>query len=287
MRCRYCGAENPEAELRCHRCQRRLLLAQARPGPETYPVLETATAPQLATQPQPRPAGPQLHAVNEHRPAGYHPVQQSLFAHGANERVVMFDGFQEPGRAGKTGRTGARRRRPVPAGQGSLDFSPPPPPRKPGLFCEMDSSKAPLPVAPLALRAASSLLDCMVVLAFTGVFLLTLQAMSYFALHQSLFVRPAMPYLLAAPALFGFLYKLVFAVCGGSTVGVRLMGLTLVSFDGDRPNSAQRLMRMIGGWVSLCAAAIGLVWALADQETLTWHDHMSGTFLTAAHSHTV
>lgn len=129
------------------------------------------------------------------------------------------------------------------------------------------------------------MLDAMVVAAFTGVFLLTLHVMSRFFLHQPVLVRESLPYLLAAPLLFGFFYKLVFAVCGGATAGVMMMGLTLVSFDGDEPNGAQRIMRMIGGWVSLCAATIGLLWALADQETLTWHDHMSGTFLTAAHDH--
>lgn len=259
------------------------MLAAARPAPETYPVTSTATAPEWAVQPEAPPLGPQLHAVNENRPATQRAYQQSLFPHGPNERVVEFESMVEPGRPGRPGRNMAKRKRPSPPGQTSFDFSPPPPPRRGlGLLREMDSSKAPLPVAPLAIRAVSAVVDCLVVLAFTGVFLLTLHAMSLYVVHESIFVRTALPYLAASPLIFGFLYKLLFALSGGTTVGIRLMGLSLVSLDGQRPNPAQRIIRMLGGWLSLLAATIGLLWALTDQETLTWHDHMSGTFLTPA-----
>jgi len=33
--------------------------------------------------------------------------------------------------------------------------------------------------------------------------------------------------------------------------------------------------------LSLCSLGLGLVWALVDEESLTWHDHISKTFPTA------
>jgi hypothetical protein len=30
----------------------------------------------------------------------------------------------------------------------------------------------------------------------------------------------------------------------------------------------------------LLAAGTGLIWALVDEDSLTWHDHISGTFPT-------
>jgi uncharacterized RDD family membrane protein YckC len=146
----------------------------------------------------------------------------------------------------------------------------------------MDSANAPLPVAPRSLRATSAVFDAMVVLAFSGVFLVTLQTMSRYLLEQSLFTRETLPYLLAAPLLFGFFNKLLFTIAGLETVGVQGAGLSLVSFDGARPTQGQRIVRMLTGWLSLVAGGMGLLWALGDQETLTWHDHISQTFLTAS-----
>jgi hypothetical protein len=53
-----------------------------------------------------------------------------------------------------------------------------------------------------------------------------------------------------------------------------------VDFDGRRPDREQRRMRLVAGLLSLSAAGLGLVWALVDEENLTWHDHISKTFPT-------
>ena len=36
----------------------------------------------------------------------------------------------------------------------------------------------------------------------------------------------------------------------------------------------------LGACLSFCAGGVGLLWALADEEKLAWHDHMSKTFPT-------
>jgi hypothetical protein len=39
-------------------------------------------------------------------------------------------------------------------------------------------------------------------------------------------------------------------------------------------------MRMFLGFLGMASAGMGILWAMADQETLSWHDHVSQTFLT-------
>jgi len=61
---------------------------------------------------------------------------------------------------------------------------------------------------------------------------------------------------------------------------MRIAGLELVDFDGKAPRREQRFGRLFGSALSLLAAGIGMIWLLVDEERLTWHDHMSGTFPT-------
>jgi hypothetical protein len=53
-----------------------------------------------------------------------------------------------------------------------------------------------------------------------------------------------------------------------------------LNFDGMPPTRNQRIVRVAAGCLSLLAGGLGLLWAAADEETLSWHDHMSKTFLT-------
>ncbi len=80
--------------------------------------------------------------------------------------------------------------------------------------------------------------------------------------------------------LITMFYGLVFAIAGRETAGQHWTELRLINFDGLVPEGASRALRFVGCWLSFCAGGIGLVWALMDEENLTWHDHMSKTFLT-------
>ena len=60
------------------------------------------------------------------------------------------------------------------------------------------------------------------------------------------------------------------------------LGIEL-QIDVDRagaPTFEQRFKRLVASILSLAAAGLGLLWALADEEKLTWHDHISRTFVT-------
>ena len=75
-------------------------------------------------------------------------------------------------------------------------------------------------------------------------------------------------------------YRLLWCLANGDTAGQRWTRLRLVNFDGQTPTARKRFSRTASGFLSLMAAGIGLLWGLVDEETLTWHDHISKTFPT-------
>jgi uncharacterized RDD family membrane protein YckC len=79
--------------------------------------------------------------------------------------------------------------------------------------------------------------------------------------------------------LLGCLYGFLWAIGGKETPGMRWASLRLTTFDGFPPERSQRLMRFAGSCLSLCTVA-GLLWSFADEESLTWPDHISSTFPT-------
>ena len=79
--------------------------------------------------------------------------------------------------------------------------------------------------------------------------------------------------------LIGFAYGAMWTVAGRDSAGMRWAQLQITTFDGFQPEPRQRLLRFAGSCLSLCTV-VGLLWSLADEESLTWQDHMSGTFPT-------
>ena len=88
------------------------------------------------------------------------------------------------------------------------------------------------------------------------------------------------PVFLAVAAAVMALYRLLWSCACTDSPGMRWTNLVLINFDGQSPTRKQRLARTASGWLSLAAGCLGLVWALVDEETLTWHDHISKTFPT-------
>ena len=63
--------------------------------------------------------------------------------------------------------------------------------------------------------------------------------------------------------------------------GKRWTHLRLTNFDGYPPDRMpHRLVRWAASTLSVAAVAAGVLWAMVDEESLTWHDHISKTFLT-------
>ena len=74
-------------------------------------------------------------------------------------------------------------------------------------------------------------------------------------------------------------YFALFTVFGGSTPGMMLRGLHVVSFSGDTPTPRQMLWRSLGYMLSAGTLFMGFLWAMWDEDALTWHDRLSQTFL--------
>ena len=84
----------------------------------------------------------------------------------------------------------------------------------------------------------------------------------------------------AGTVLIGLLYHTIFLAVRGETPGMGFAGLQLVDFDGRRTTDEQLHMRIIGAFLSVLPAGLGLFWALVDEESLTWQDRISHTFPT-------
>ena len=132
------------------------------------------------------------------------------------------------------------------------------------------------PVAAPSHRLLAATVDASLILVGLGVFL----AIFFFSGGQVAPDRQALSFLLGVTAVITLFYRALWCLANGDTPGMRFAGLRLVDFDGRRPDREQRGIRHVASVLSLLSAGLGLVWALVDEEHLTWHDHISKTFPT-------
>ncbi len=72
----------------------------------------------------------------------------------------------------------------------------------------------------------------------------------------------------------------MFTVLDGRTPGMQVRGLRVVTFEGNPPAARHRVWRAFGYVVSTGSVLLGFLWAAVDEQQLTWHDRISGTFIT-------
>ena len=77
-------------------------------------------------------------------------------------------------------------------------------------------------------------------------------------------------------------YFALFTVFGGTTPGMMLRGLHVVNFAGEMPTPRQMLWRSVGYMLSAGTLFLGFLWAIWDEDGLTWHDRLSQTYLASA-----
>jgi len=90
---------------------------------------------------------------------------------------------------------------------------------------------------------------------------------------------------LAALSVVYFQYFALFTVFGATTPGMMFRGLQVMSFSGEAPTPRQMLLRSAGYMLSAATGFIGFLWALWDEDQLTWHDRMSKTYLSSAQTY--
>jgi uncharacterized RDD family membrane protein YckC len=209
-------------------------------------------------------------------------VQGSLFPDRNAAKVIAIEDYAPPRLkvpvTAKTGaaKPGVRRGSRTVEGQGTLDFLPPAPPKPRTLGTTVEAMiYCDAPVAATLHRAVASILDCSMVLIGYGLFL------AAFALLGGDFElnRVNVMVFAAMLPLIGFTYGLFWTIGRTETPGMRWTHLKLTTFDGFPPDGKQRALRFAGSCLSVCTV-VGLLWSLADEENLTWQDHMSRTFPT-------
>jgi uncharacterized RDD family membrane protein YckC len=276
MTCGYCGSRRYSGELRCRTCGCRADDSLTGDFHTAYTDGALATQPRTSAHERAsvQPIAARPRAVAAAPAPSPVPRQDRLFEERLGPKVVSI----APGRQRSKAATTNRPRRPaIEHTQGHLDFPPPAPSRKTlgtaveaRIYCEY-------PVATTCHRAIAAALDWSMVLMGYGLFLLIYRLMGgSFTLPNSLNVMMFGGML----ALIGLAYGLLWTVVARSeTAGTRWAQLRITTFDGDRPDPWQRLWRLAGSCLSLCTL-VGLLWSLADEESLTWQDHISGTFPT-------
>ena len=84
---------------------------------------------------------------------------------------------------------------------------------------------------------------------------------------------------MAGLVLTGVAYQALFLLLGLSTPGMRYSGIALSTFEDELATPAQTRRRLGAMLLSLAPMGLGLVWAVFDEDHLSWHDRISGTYL--------
>jgi uncharacterized RDD family membrane protein YckC len=284
MECRYCQSANAEDDHRCRRCGRRLRMGPVYTGSSAAaPALDYAPVPAARSSRQAAPRI-EIHAAPE--PSAPRPAaskityQPSLFSSRELPRVVPFETIapdvakhsaSRPAPKTQPAAPRQRHRKLIP-GQQALEFTHAARSQKPAdgvIYCDA-------PVAVPAHRAMAAAVDASIILMALAIFGII------FRLAGGAFVLDSKtgPIFLAAAAGVVVFYRVLWCLANGDSAGQHWAHLRLVNFDGQRPTRTQRFYRLASGLLSLLAAGIGLLWSLVDEETLTWHDHISKTFPT-------
>jgi uncharacterized RDD family membrane protein YckC len=131
-------------------------------------------------------------------------------------------------------------------------------------------------VAPLLERRRAGALDVAFLLGAYAAFLTLFCGLGgHFA-----FTRVDALVQLATLGLLYAQYVALFTYFAGATPGMTLRGLRVVSLDGLEPSPRQLLWRSFGYLVSAGTMMLGFVWALWDEDQLSWHDRISQTCIT-------
>jgi len=302
MHCKHCGFANGEDDHRCLRCGRRLkgVVIAAPPGYSGA----NALAQDLAL------SGDTTEEFLAARNAALLPGQQPLFAgyskadaapqSGLAPNVIPFDRLQRQAlnrvaAAAPDTRIAAPpptvRKSPVPARhpqtapgtatlsgtQETLDFIPGVASKGRKLKTDVDAQVfCDQPVATPMHRCVASAIDAAMITLGFGIVVITFQSLGgSFGQGKMLWIGMG-----AVLALISMLYGLVWAIAGRETAGMQFADLQLITFDGFPLDARSRALRFASTWLSFCSGGVGLLWAVADEENLTWHDHISKTFPT-------
>ncbi len=281
MYCDYCGQQNQDSAYRCARCRTRLDPSPVQTGTRE-PVITTSAIPNLAPMAAPAPA-PRLRAHSgggSALPADARPARQSGLFQGDSRGVAQMEAYAPIRARTKAMGSFAELKRGKPAVarrfsdlQAAFDFSVPSPNSALKRATEFEGRRAPWPIL-----LAGTLTDIAVVAVFTVAAALVARQV----LLSSGGVIPGSQSYLPAIAATGFviaiLYKALWAMFGRETPGLQGVRLELIGFNHSRPSFAQRMIRVLVGWLGFATVGLGVVYSIVDRNGLCWHDHASQSY---------
>ena len=170
------------------------------------------------------------------------------------------------------------------SGQASLDFTATTAPQPKTLTNGVPASNyCQRPVATVAHRFFAAVIDTAMIL--LGFFLFVAGAqLAGMAVGAPEILGSGTPFLIMLGSfLFAVtaFYGVIWMFAGRETAGMRVAGLELITFDNSPLDPTTRLIRIATTWLSIGSAGLGVIWAIADEEKLTWQDHISKSFPTS------
>lgn len=136
-------------------------------------------------------------------------------------------------------------------------------------------TELPLLIAPLELRAIAGALDAVSVVAVTGIFWF-IAALAGFPQGRAEVATLA----LAGLSIWG-LYQYLFLTRTGRTPGMSYLGLRITRIQPKPLTRTLLAVRSVSVLLSSAAAGLGFMWALVEEDRLTWHDRITQTFVSA------
>jgi len=155
----------------------------------------------------------------------------------------------------------------IPAQSDLADTAAPIPEQNAGLY----------PVASMDERRLAALIDGACLLFAYGGFLTLFGSLG----GQFTFSKMSAAVYSIAFAIVYLQYFSLFTVFGGTTPGMMLRGLQVVDFSGETPSPRKLLLRAAGYILSAGTFFLGFLWAMWDEDELTWHDRISHTYLSS------
>jgi len=306
MHCQHCGFTNGEEDHRCLRCGRRLpgIVIAAPPGYSGANALAVAPAAATTADMDTRDflAARKAAGADPATPPRQEPLFSATLEAALREKVIPFEKIQRragirtapaapPAETARQTQQTAYPAIPVPpqkpvaqqarsrsqAEQGMLDFVPSSPLKARMLKTEVEAQVfCEQPVATPMHRFVAAAIDAAFILIGFGILVAAFQLMGGQFGSGKLFWMG----LSGALALVTLFYGLIWVVAGRETAGMSFTDLQLITFDGFPLDGRSRAVRYLFTWMSFCAGGLGVLWAVADEENLTWHDHISKTFPT-------
>jgi uncharacterized RDD family membrane protein YckC len=130
-------------------------------------------------------------------------------------------------------------------------------------------------LAPLSLRLMAAVVNTSLAAgAFLVVALMTASRMTALPGTRVVEVVAALGFVVVA-----VLYHALFFTFAKGTPGMSYAGISLCTFDGKRPTRAQRFGRLGAMLLSVLPVGLGVMWAVFDEDHLSWHDRLSRTYL--------